>query len=154
MSDAARAVDGTLAGIPARELAEIYGTPLFLIDLDVLDLELDRFTRACAPHGIALAYAGKAFLCAALAEHFAATPLRLDVCSLGELVTAENGGFPAGRMYFHGCGKTDAELRAIVERRVAFDGGLVRSDISLPRPIQTARRFPKRRARGSDVQAH
>ncbi len=24
-------------------------------------------------------------------------------------------------MYFHGCGKTDAELRAIVERRVAFD---------------------------------
>ncbi|MEA2687627.1 MAG: diaminopimelate decarboxylase, partial [Candidatus Eremiobacteraeota bacterium] len=48
-------------------------------------------------------------------------PLRLDVCSIGELVTAERGGFPAGRMYFHGCGKTDEELRAIVDRRVAFD---------------------------------
>ncbi|MDB5029227.1 MAG: lysA, partial [Candidatus Eremiobacteraeota bacterium] len=57
----------------------------------------------------------------ALAEHLAATPLRLDVCSLGELVTAERGGFPAGRLYFHGCGKTDEELRAIVDRRVAFD---------------------------------
>ena len=77
--------------------------------------------RACAPHGIAVGYAGKAFLCAAFAEHLAATPLRLDVCSLGELVTAERGGFPAGRMYFHGCGKTDEELRAIVDRRVAFD---------------------------------
>ena len=121
MSDVRPAVDRTIAGIPARELAAQYGTPLFLIDLDVLDLEIDRFTRACAPHDIALAYAGKAFLCSALAEHFAATPLRLDVCSLGELVTAERGGFPAGRMYFHGCGKTDAELRAIVEGRVAFD---------------------------------
>lgn len=110
-----------IAGIPARELAQTYGTPLFLIDLDVLDVEIDRFARACAPHGIAIAYAAKAFLCTALAEHLAATPLRLDVCSLGELVTAERGGFPAGRMYFHGCGKTDAELQAIVERRVAFD---------------------------------
>ena len=55
------------------------------------------------------------------AEHLAATSLRLDVCSLGELMTAERGGFPAGRMYFHGCGKTDAELQAIVDRRVAFD---------------------------------
>jgi diaminopimelate decarboxylase len=115
------AVDKRIGGIPARELAEAYGTPLFVIDLDELDLEIDRFMTACAPHGIAVGYAGKAFLCAGLAEHLAATPLRLDVCSLGELVTAEAGGFPANRMYFHGCGKTDDELRAIVERRVAFN---------------------------------
>ncbi len=121
MSTAERlAVDAAIGGVSARELAETYGTPLFVVDLDELDLEIDRFLRACAPRGIAVAYAGKAFLCAAFAEHLAATPLRLDVCSLGELVTAERGGFPAGRMYFHGCGKTDEELRAIAERRVAF----------------------------------
>jgi diaminopimelate decarboxylase len=114
-------IERSIAGIPARELAATYGTPLFVIDLDVLDLEIDRFARACAPHGIAIGYAAKAFICTALAEHLAATPLRIDVCSLGELVTAERGGFPAGRIYFHGCGKTDDELRAIVERRVAFD---------------------------------
>lgn len=114
------ALDKGLGGVSARELADAYGTPLFVIDLDELDLEIDRFVRACAPHGIAIGYAGKAFLCAALAEHLAATPLRLDVCSLGELVTAERGGFPAGRMYFHGVGKSADELRAIVERRVAF----------------------------------
>ncbi|MDQ6926412.1 MAG: diaminopimelate decarboxylase, partial [Candidatus Eremiobacteraeota bacterium] len=114
------ALDKPLGGVSARELAQTYGTPLFVIDVDELDLEIDRFARACAPHGIAIGYAGKAFLCAALAEHLAATPLRLDVCSLGELVTAELGGFPAARMYFHGCGKTAAELRAIADRRVAF----------------------------------
>ncbi|HEY0383098.1 MAG TPA: diaminopimelate decarboxylase [Candidatus Elarobacter sp.] len=114
------ALEKPLGGVSARELADTYGTPLFVIDLDELDLEIDRFVRACTPHGIAIGYAGKAFLCGALAEHLAATPLRLDVCSLGELVTAEHGGFPAGRMYFHGVGKSDDELRAIVDRRVAF----------------------------------
>lgn len=121
MSAETPAVDARIGGVTARELAATYGTPLYVIDLDELDLELDRFARACGPHGIAIAYACKAFLCSAFAEHLAATPLRLDVCSLGELATAERGGFPAGRMYFHGCGKTDDELRAIVERRVAFD---------------------------------
>jgi diaminopimelate decarboxylase len=120
-TDSELAVDKTIAGIPARELAEVYGTPLFIVDLDELDLEIDRFVRACAPHGIVVGYAAKALLITALAEHLAATPLRLDVCSLGELVTAERGGFPAGRMYFHGVGKTDEELRAVVDRRVAFD---------------------------------
>ncbi|MEA2721079.1 MAG: diaminopimelate decarboxylase [Candidatus Eremiobacteraeota bacterium] len=115
------AVDDTLGGVAARELADTYGTPLFVLDLDELDLEIHRFAQACAPRGITVGYAGKAFLCSAFAEHLAATPLRLDVCSIGELVTAERGGFPAGRMYFHGCGKTDEELRAIVDRRVAFD---------------------------------
>jgi diaminopimelate decarboxylase len=115
------AVDAAIGGVAARELAETYGTPLFVIDLDELDLEIDRFQRACEPRGITVGYAGKAFLCAAFAEHLAATPLRLDVCSLGELVTAERGGFPSARMYFHGCGKTDEELRAIVDGRVAFD---------------------------------
>ncbi|HTD38193.1 MAG TPA: diaminopimelate decarboxylase [Candidatus Limnocylindrales bacterium] len=120
MTDETFARDESIGGVNARELAETYGTPLFVIDLDELDLEIDRFERAFGSRGIGVAYAGKAFLCAAFAEHLAATPLRLDVCSLGELVTAERGGFPSARMYFHGCGKTDEELRAIAERRVAF----------------------------------
>ena len=121
MNTQSLAVDNSIGGVPARELAETYGTPLFVIDLDVLDLDIAHLVDACAPYGITVGYAAKALLFSALAEHLAATPLRLDVCSLGELVTAERGGFPAGRMYFHGCGKTDAELAAIVEGRVAFD---------------------------------
>ena len=107
--------------VPATELAEIYGTPLHVIDIDELELEIETFAQAFIERGIVVGYAAKAFLCIALAEFLAQKPLRLDVCSLGELLTAERGGFPAGRMYFHGCGKSAQELAAVVERRVAFN---------------------------------
>ena len=113
-------VDGTVGGVPARELVAEYGTPLFVIDTGELELEIDLFAKAFVGRGIAVGYAAKAFLVTALAELLAATPLRLDVCSLGELITAERGGFPAARIYFHGVAKTDAELRAIAAGRVAF----------------------------------
>jgi len=111
---------GAIGGVPARELAAAYGTPLVVIDTGELELEIDRFVRAFVARSIAVGYAGKALLVTALAELLAATPLRLDVCSLGELITGDRGGYPAGRMYFHGVAKTDAELQAIVDGRVAF----------------------------------
>ncbi len=113
-------IDGAIGGVPARELAATYGTPLVVIDTGEVELEIDRFERAFVTRGITVAYAGKAFLVTAFAELLAATPLRLDVCSLGELITGERGGFPAARMYFHGVAKTDAELQAIASGRVAF----------------------------------
>jgi diaminopimelate decarboxylase len=116
----ALAIDASIGGVPARELAATYGTPLIIMDLDDVALRIDALQRAFIDRGIAVAYAAKAFLVSALAEYLAATPLRLDVCSLGELVTAERGGFPAGRMYFHGVAKSDDELRAVAAGRVAF----------------------------------
>jgi len=113
--------DDTIGGVAASELAERYGTPLHIIDTAVFELEIDRFERAFGGRGMAVGYAAKAFLCIGLAELIAHTRLRLDVCSLGELLTAERGGVPAQRIYFHGCGKSDAELAAVVERRVAFN---------------------------------
>jgi diaminopimelate decarboxylase len=121
MIDSARfTIDAAIGGVPARELAASYGTPLCVIDVGELELEIDRFTRAFVDRGIAVGYAGKAFLVTAMAELLAATPLRLDVCSLGELITGERGGFPAARIYFHGVAKTGDELRAIADKRVAF----------------------------------
>ena len=115
-----QAIDGDIGGVPARELIAAYGTPLVVIDTGELELEIDRFVRAFVARGITVGYAGKAFLVTAMAELLAATPLRLDVCSLGELITAERGGYPAGRIYFHGVAKSDAELQAIADGRVAF----------------------------------
>lgn len=107
-----------IGGVSAAELASVYGTPLLAIDLDVLDATIAEFEAACAPHNIAIAYAGKALLITALASYLARTSLKLDVCSLGELLTAERAGFPADRVTLHGCGKTDAELQAAIDRRV------------------------------------
>jgi diaminopimelate decarboxylase len=113
-------IDGEIGGVPARELVATYGTPLTVIDTGELELEIERLNRAFIARGIAVGYAGKAFLITAMAELLAATPLRLEVCSLGELITGERGGYPAARIYFHGVAKTDDELRAIAAGRVAF----------------------------------
>ena len=127
----------TFGGVAAVDLIAAYGTPLVLIDLDELELEIDRFTRAFVERGITVAYAAKALLVTALAELLAATPLWLDVCSLGELRTAERGGFPAGRLYFHGAAKSDAELRAIAAGRVAF--GVIDGEEEVERLAAVAR---------------
>ena len=108
-----------VGGARASELAQTYGTPLLAIDYDVFDEAIARFTNACAPYGIEIAYAGKALLLVALARHLKHTALQLDVCSLGELTAAERAGFPPERISFHGSGKTTAELEAIAEGRVA-----------------------------------
>ncbi len=102
-----------LGGIPASDLAAQYTTPLLVIDIDVLDAAIAEFVAACAPHDIEIAYAGKALLLVSLVKHLAPTPLYLDICSLGELATAE-----ASRLTMHGCGKSDAELEAVAVGRV------------------------------------
>ena len=116
----ARDADGGLlvGGVRATDLAQTYGTPMLALDLDVLDAAICAFVDACAPHDIEIAYAGKALLLVALARHLAATPLHLDVCSLGELATAERAGFPPDRLTLHGCGKPDDELDAVAQGRV------------------------------------
>ncbi|HEY9086031.1 MAG TPA: diaminopimelate decarboxylase [Candidatus Tyrphobacter sp.] len=105
-------------GIPAQTLADRYGTPLLVLDLDALDAAITRCRAVCDSNGVEIAYAGKALLLAALARFVDARGLALDVCSLGELLTAERGGVPAGRITLHGCGKCDDELLAAAEGRV------------------------------------
>ncbi|MDQ2908781.1 MAG: diaminopimelate decarboxylase [Candidatus Eremiobacteraeota bacterium] len=107
-----------IAGVPVQTLATTYGTPLLAIDLDIFDRNVARFEALHAELGIDVSYAGKAFLVIALARRLVRTTLGLDVCSLGELVTAERAAFPAPRLTMHGCAKTGDELRAAAEGRV------------------------------------
>lgn len=107
-----------IGGVPVTELARSYGTPLLAIDTDTLDAAIATFAALGAEFDIRINYAGKALLFVALARRLASSPLGLDVCSLGELVTAERAGMPAGRMVMHGCGKTAPELEAVAAGRV------------------------------------
>ena len=108
----------TIGGVPASELAASYGTPLVVIDTDILDARIAAFAQTAQRVGIDVAYAGKALLVKALAVHLRDAGLSLDCCSLGELITAEAAGYPAQRIYLHGCGKSTEELQAAVEGRV------------------------------------
>jgi len=156
-----RNADGTLCigGLRADELARTYGTPLVVFDAATWESNVARFLSAARPHGISVAYAAKAFLTVGLARRISRrAELELDVCSLGEIATAERAGFPSSRMYLHGCGKNELELDAAIDRRVAFiavDG--------IPELEQLASRAAQRDARvdvvlrinpGIDVHTH
>jgi len=106
-------------------LARHYGTPLGVIDLGAVDAAIASLQAACAPKAVEISYAAKAFFCVAFARHLAKHAIGLDVCSMGELVTAERGGFDAARITLHGSGKTAEELEAAAVGRVgciAVDG--------------------------------
>lgn len=89
-------------------LAQEYGTPLFVYD----ENELRRRCREYVAHFGAgnVAYAGKAFLCTAMARLVADEGLHLDVATGGELHVALRAGFPADRIVFHGNNKSTDEL--------------------------------------------
>ncbi|MGH3841664.1 MAG: diaminopimelate decarboxylase [Pseudonocardiaceae bacterium] len=114
-----RGEDGAvrLAGVEVGELAEAYGTPLFVVD------EAD-FRARCAEHAAAFSapqrvhYAAKAFLCSEIARWVAQEGLSLDVCTGPELALARHAGFPAQRIAMHGNNKSTAELAAAVEAGV------------------------------------
>ncbi|MEV0071105.1 MULTISPECIES: diaminopimelate decarboxylase [unclassified Amycolatopsis] len=114
-----RAGDGIvrIAGMDVRDLAETYGTPLFVVD------EAD-FKSRCADYAEAfddpalVHYASKAFLSIEIARWVAEQGLSLDVCSGGELAVAQRANFPAERITFHGNNKSIAELDAAVEAGV------------------------------------
>ena len=66
----------------------------------------DGFTAAFAGLGGAeVCYAGKAFLCTAVARWVAEDGLGLDVCSGGELAVGLRGGVPPERITLHGNNK-------------------------------------------------
>jgi diaminopimelate decarboxylase len=97
-------------------LADEFGTPLFVYDED----ELRRRCREYVTHFGAgnVAYAGKAFLCTAMARLVAEEDLHLDVATGGELHVALRAGFPADRIVFHGNNKSTAELTEALDAGV------------------------------------
>jgi diaminopimelate decarboxylase len=114
-----------LGAVPAEALAQTYGTPLVVIDLAVVDDAIDALTGGERPAGLEISYAAKAFANVAFFRHLASRDIGIDVCSLGELVTAERAGIDANRLTLHGAGKTVEELQAACNGRVgtiAVDG--------------------------------
>jgi diaminopimelate decarboxylase len=100
----------TLGGIRLTDLADRYGTPSYI--LDEADVRSRCRDYAEALPGAEIAYAGKAFLCRAMASWVRDEGLSLDVCSAGELAVARSVSFPAGRILLHGNAKSPSDLEA------------------------------------------
>jgi diaminopimelate decarboxylase len=114
-STARKNAEGALevGGVDLRDLAREHGTPAYVLDEADFRSRARAFREAFADYDVY--YAGKAFLCTAVARWVAEEGLSLDVCSGGELTVALRAGVDPVRIGFHGNNKTDAELRRAVE---------------------------------------
>ena len=103
--------DGVLhvGGVDVRELAQTYGTPLFVCDEADLRSRCADYRDAFGPDA-GVFYAAKAFCSKAVLRWVSDEGLGLDVCTGGELEVALAAGFPPERITLHGNNKSLAEL--------------------------------------------
>lgn len=102
--------DLAVSGVPLAELADRFGTPVYVLD-EAEIRDRCRTYRDAFPDAEVL-YAAKAFLCRAMAHWIDEEGLGLDVCSAGELELAVSTGFPPERITMHGNAKSPRDLAA------------------------------------------
>jgi diaminopimelate decarboxylase len=115
----------SIGGQRLSSLATDWGTPAYVIDEADVRYRCHAYLSAF-PDG-EVAYAGKAFLCRAIADWVCDEGLSLDCCSAGELTLAHSVGFPGSRIILHGNGKTPEDLKAAFDfgvRRIVVDNAL------------------------------
>ena len=108
----------TIGGADTVELAKEFGTPLYVMDEQVIRSSLRRFHDSMSKYyngNGEVHYASKAFSCMEMCRIVASEGDGLDVVSIGELYTAVKAGFPMDKVGFHGNNKTDEELEFAVK---------------------------------------
>jgi diaminopimelate decarboxylase len=107
----------TIAACDLHVLADRFGTPLYLYDAATLDAALGTYLQALAefyPGDAGITYAGKAFLCTAIAQWAARSGLWVDCTGEGELAIARAAGVPRAQILVHGVNKSAQDLAAAV----------------------------------------
>lgn len=109
-----------VGGCDTVQLAEQYGTPLYVLDEEAFRARCREYRSAFVGFkpDVEVVYAGKAALNRAICQIVAEEGLGLDVASGGELYTALQAGFPPAKIHLHGVYKTDAELQMALEAGV------------------------------------
>ena len=107
----------TVGGIDVADLAEEFGTPVYVLDEADFRGRCRAWRDAFGPDADVF-YAGKAFLSRAVVRWLTEEGLNLDVCSGGELSIALAAGMPPERIALHGNNKSSAEIRQAVEAGV------------------------------------
>lgn len=120
----------TLGGVDTVELAERFGTPLYVFDEDDIRANCRGYVDAFKKYykgDFQVLYASKAFSCKEMYRIVKSEGLGADVVSAGELYTAVSAGFNAGNIYFHGNNKTAEELSFAIDNGI---GRIVVDNIS------------------------
>jgi diaminopimelate decarboxylase len=101
-----------LGGCDAVDLAERFGTPVYVVSEEDLRRRARSFVDAVAARhaDFDVLFASKAFPCTAVYRLLAQEGIACDVASGGELALALAGGFDPARIYLHGNAKSEREL--------------------------------------------
>lgn len=115
--------NGTLrfAGVDTAAMAKKYGTPLYLMDADLIRTRVALYQnemKAAFGGESRPLFAGKAFCTKAIYRIMAECGMSVDLVSPGELFTARSAGFPMERAFFHGNNKTDADIATALDSGV------------------------------------
>lgn len=105
----------SIDGQNLAELAEQFGAPLYLYDRATLDQAVERYRAALRqyyPGSAGITYAGKAYLCLAIAQWTQQQNLWLDCTGAGELAIAAAARTPRSNVLVHGVNKSQEDLQA------------------------------------------
>lgn len=111
------------AGQDTVELAKEYGTPLYLMDEDMIRQNCRAYLGAFKKHfgekSLAL-YASKANSFKRIYEIMSEEGMGIDVVSPGEIYTAKAAGFDLSKAFFHSNNKTDADVAFAMDNGVGY----------------------------------
>ena len=108
----------TIAGHSISTLADSYGTPLYLYDRETMDNAAGGYKSALASHypiPASVTYAGKAYLCKAIAQWVDLHGLWADCTGEGEIAIARAGGVPREHTLVHGVNKSTVDLESAIQ---------------------------------------
>ena len=108
----------TIAGHDLVSLAESNGTPFYIYDRATMDNAAAGYKAALASHyptPASVTYAGKAFLCKAIAQWTQFHRLFVDCTGEGEIAIALAGGVPREHILVHGVNKSMMDLNSAIQ---------------------------------------
>lgn len=104
----------TIANCNLNQLVDEYSTPLYMYDKATLDSAVETYKSTLASHypqPASVTYAGKSFLCTAIAQWTQLHGLTVDCTGEGEIAIALAGNVQHKHILVHGVNKSDADLR-------------------------------------------
>lgn len=109
------------AGMPLSDLADKYGTPLYLYDEARIRHNCRTYLEAVREgfgNDARVMYASKAASFKQLYRIIKEEGLGVDVVSCGEIYTASAADFPLENAYFHSNNKTDSDIEFAIQKGV------------------------------------
>ncbi len=101
--------------IRLRDLAQAYGTPLFVYSKGAMLAALAAYQRGFAGRKVRICYAMKANPALGVIQVFAQAGCGFDIVSGGDMERVLAAGGQAGKIIFSGVGKTRAEMRRALQ---------------------------------------